>query len=341
MLAIRSRHDRGRVLQPGADAVPDQAGPEPVGAGRATSDRRQLRRRSSFNDADRAVHHDAEGVSDGRPRHRARPVWLYQLWAFVAPGLHRNEKKYTYAFVAAAVPLFAAGAYLAYVILPVSVKVLLELTPDGCGEPPRRSTTSSTSPCGWCSSSGSPSSCRCCWSCSTSTGVLTGRRMARLVARHDHGHLRLRRRRHARRPTRSACSRWPGRSCVLYFMARRLLAPQRQAPARATTPTPSSTTTRPPTSTSRPRPSARSSPCRQPVRCPSRRSGEPLAPAQRLRRRHLRRGLAIRGNHDRRPDRRVPGEPSAWTEPSRSRRQHAGTSGARQLKIALTVRGGG
>ncbi|NUK86712.1 twin-arginine translocase subunit TatC [Streptomyces lunaelactis] len=61
----------------------------------------------------------------------ASPVWLYQLWAFVAPGLHRNEKKYTYAFVGAAVPLFSAGAYLAYLILPISVKVLISLTPQG------------------------------------------------------------------------------------------------------------------------------------------------------------------------------------------------------------------
>lgn len=61
----------------------------------------------------------------------ASPVWLYQLWAFVAPGLHKNEKKYTYAFVTAAVPLFAAGAYLAYLILPVSVQVLISLTPGG------------------------------------------------------------------------------------------------------------------------------------------------------------------------------------------------------------------
>ncbi|NBM14355.1 twin-arginine translocase subunit TatC [Streptomyces sp. GC420] len=59
------------------------------------------------------------------------PVWLYQLWAFIAPGLHRHEKKYTYIFVSAAVPLFAGGAYLAYVILPISVKVLLSLTPGG------------------------------------------------------------------------------------------------------------------------------------------------------------------------------------------------------------------
>lgn len=59
------------------------------------------------------------------------PVWLYQLWAFVAPGLHKHEKKYTYYFVAAAVPLFVGGAYLSYVILPVSIKVLLSLTPGG------------------------------------------------------------------------------------------------------------------------------------------------------------------------------------------------------------------
>ncbi|MFI9114691.1 twin-arginine translocase subunit TatC [Streptomyces venezuelae] len=61
----------------------------------------------------------------------ASPVWLYQLWAFVAPGLHKSEKKYTYAFVGAAVPLFSAGAYLAYLILPISVKVLISLTPEG------------------------------------------------------------------------------------------------------------------------------------------------------------------------------------------------------------------
>ena len=59
----------------------------------------------------------------------ASPVWLYQLWAFVAPGLHKNEKKYAYAFVASGVPLFLGGAYFAYRVLPTTAKVLIEFTP--------------------------------------------------------------------------------------------------------------------------------------------------------------------------------------------------------------------
>ncbi|MCL7364617.1 MULTISPECIES: twin-arginine translocase subunit TatC [Streptomyces] len=59
----------------------------------------------------------------------ASPVWLYQLWAFVAPGLHRNERKYAYAFVATGAPLFLVGAYFAYAVLPTSAKVLIEFTP--------------------------------------------------------------------------------------------------------------------------------------------------------------------------------------------------------------------
>ncbi|MEU3252124.1 twin-arginine translocase subunit TatC [Streptomyces sp. NPDC006997] len=61
----------------------------------------------------------------------AAPVWLYQLWAFVAPGLHRHEKKYAYAFVATGFPLFLAGAFFAYKVLPTTAKVLIEFTPFG------------------------------------------------------------------------------------------------------------------------------------------------------------------------------------------------------------------
>ncbi|MFC9847060.1 twin-arginine translocase subunit TatC [Streptomyces sp. NPDC060223] len=60
----------------------------------------------------------------------ASPVWLYQLWGFVAPGLHRHERKYAYAFVGTGAPLFLGGAYFAYTVLPTTAKVLLEFTPE-------------------------------------------------------------------------------------------------------------------------------------------------------------------------------------------------------------------
>ncbi|MER7682856.1 twin-arginine translocase subunit TatC [Streptomyces sp. NPDC096934] len=60
----------------------------------------------------------------------ASPVWLYQLWAFLAPGLHRHEKKYTVAFLATAIPLFLIGAAFAYAVLPTTARVLLSFTPD-------------------------------------------------------------------------------------------------------------------------------------------------------------------------------------------------------------------
>ncbi|MFJ9120536.1 twin-arginine translocase subunit TatC [Streptomyces sp. NPDC102394] len=61
----------------------------------------------------------------------ASPVWLYQLWAFVAPGLHRHERKYAYAFVGTGAPLFFAGAFFAYKVLPTTAKVLIDFTPHG------------------------------------------------------------------------------------------------------------------------------------------------------------------------------------------------------------------
>ncbi len=59
------------------------------------------------------------------------PIWLYQLWGFLAPGLYQKEKKYTLSFLAAALPLFLGGAALAYLILPTTAKVLIDLTPNG------------------------------------------------------------------------------------------------------------------------------------------------------------------------------------------------------------------
>jgi sec-independent protein translocase protein TatC len=59
------------------------------------------------------------------------PVWLYQLWAFVAPGLYSREKRWTYTFVGVAVPLFAGGALLGYTVMPRGLQYLLGLTPSG------------------------------------------------------------------------------------------------------------------------------------------------------------------------------------------------------------------
>ncbi len=57
------------------------------------------------------------------------PIWIYQLWKFVAPGLHRREKKWAYIFTACAVPLFAAGVFLAYRIMPNMLETLFAFTP--------------------------------------------------------------------------------------------------------------------------------------------------------------------------------------------------------------------
>ena len=48
----------------------------------------------------------------------ALPVLLYQLWAFIAPGLTAKEKKYSIPFVASSVVLFLIGATFAFVTLP-------------------------------------------------------------------------------------------------------------------------------------------------------------------------------------------------------------------------------
>ena len=53
------------------------------------------------------------------------PIWLYQVWAFLAPGLYKKEKKYSLSFIAAAVPLFLAGASLCYYFFPTIIKVLV------------------------------------------------------------------------------------------------------------------------------------------------------------------------------------------------------------------------
>jgi sec-independent protein translocase protein TatC len=58
------------------------------------------------------------------------PIWLYQLWRFLAPGLKGNEKRWAYGFVVAATPLFVFGAWIAYVAMPPLLDLLLGFTPE-------------------------------------------------------------------------------------------------------------------------------------------------------------------------------------------------------------------
>lgn len=59
----------------------------------------------------------------------ASPVWMYNLWGFVAPGLHRKEKQYGIAFVLTSVPLFLGGALIAYIFLPKGFDLLIGFNP--------------------------------------------------------------------------------------------------------------------------------------------------------------------------------------------------------------------
>jgi sec-independent protein translocase protein TatC len=58
----------------------------------------------------------------------AAPIWLYQLWAFIAPGLHKRERRFGYIFAAVATPLFAAGFALGYVLVSRSMQYFLGLS---------------------------------------------------------------------------------------------------------------------------------------------------------------------------------------------------------------------
>ncbi|MDA0634325.1 twin-arginine translocase subunit TatC [Nonomuraea sp. MCN248] len=61
----------------------------------------------------------------------ASPVWLYQIWAFVTPALYRAEKRYTMTFLGLAVPLFAVGAALSYLIMDTALGFLLGFSLEG------------------------------------------------------------------------------------------------------------------------------------------------------------------------------------------------------------------
>jgi sec-independent protein translocase protein TatC len=57
------------------------------------------------------------------------PIWLYQLWAFILPGLHAKERRLTLLFVGIAGPLFMSGVAVGYYVLPKGLGILLDFTP--------------------------------------------------------------------------------------------------------------------------------------------------------------------------------------------------------------------
>lgn len=59
------------------------------------------------------------------------PVWLWQLWSFIVPGLLAKEKKWAAIFIGAASPLFLAGVAVAYIVMPKGISVLLGFTQNG------------------------------------------------------------------------------------------------------------------------------------------------------------------------------------------------------------------
>jgi sec-independent protein translocase protein TatC len=60
----------------------------------------------------------------------ASPYWLYQIWAFILPGLHASERKWSRIFAAIAGPLFFAGVITGFYVLPKAIEVLIGFTPE-------------------------------------------------------------------------------------------------------------------------------------------------------------------------------------------------------------------
>ena len=56
------------------------------------------------------------------------PIWLYQVWAFVAPGMYAKERRWTYLFIGSAVPLFALGCFFAYLAMSRGLQFFLGMS---------------------------------------------------------------------------------------------------------------------------------------------------------------------------------------------------------------------
>ncbi|PCE13728.1 preprotein translocase subunit TatC [Microbacterium sp. SZ1] len=62
------------------------------------------------------------------------PVWLWQVWAFVMPGLTKKETQYTWGFLGAAIPLFFGGCTVAFFVLPHVIEIMASFVPTGMAQ---------------------------------------------------------------------------------------------------------------------------------------------------------------------------------------------------------------
>ncbi|MBP2378711.1 sec-independent protein translocase protein TatC [Microbacterium phyllosphaerae] len=62
------------------------------------------------------------------------PVWLWQVWAFVMPGLTKKETQYTWGFLGASIPLFFGGCTVAFFVLPHVIEIMASFVPTGMAQ---------------------------------------------------------------------------------------------------------------------------------------------------------------------------------------------------------------
>lgn len=58
------------------------------------------------------------------------PIWLWEMWAFILPALHSNEKRWVYLLTGTGVPLFVGGVTVGYLVLPKGIQVLVSFAPE-------------------------------------------------------------------------------------------------------------------------------------------------------------------------------------------------------------------
>jgi len=58
------------------------------------------------------------------------PLWVWEIWAFILPALHRNERRWAYILTGAGVPLFLGGVTVGYLVLPKGIQVLVSFAPE-------------------------------------------------------------------------------------------------------------------------------------------------------------------------------------------------------------------